>query len=115
MNKAEQFISGIFNEIFDDNIVHYEEILRANDARGADRYARLSRTLASLDEEGKKAVIGFFNVVAMDTASVIFGTIDGTHFPPGIENDYTLLADDEAVQGDLQDLFLEKAQARNLL
>ncbi|WP_323866672.1 hypothetical protein [Xenorhabdus szentirmaii] len=43
-----------------------------------------------------------------DTASTIFGTIDGSHFPPNINGDFTLLYEDEEIQGNLQDLFIEK-------
>ncbi|MBG5972168.1 MULTISPECIES: hypothetical protein [Proteus] len=41
-----------------------------------------------------------------DTASTIFGTLDGTYFINNIDKDFQLIYDDEEIQGDLQDHFL---------
>lgn len=115
MNKDEVFVSGIFKEIFYDNLPNYEKIIKDNKSIGKDAYARVSAALASLDDEKKKAVFDFFKVVATDTASLILGTIDGTHFPPGIDSDFILLADEVEIQGDLQDIFLGDVEDKSIL
>ncbi|MFP1734417.1 hypothetical protein ACLEC1_16665 [Lonsdalea quercina] len=115
MNKDEEFVNGIFKEIFNDNLISYKKTIRENKSNGNDAYAKVSRALLSLDEEGKEAVFGFFKIVSIDTASLILGTIDGTHFPPGIDNDFKLLSDDDEIQGDLQDIFLGVVEDKGIL
>ncbi|MBP2851585.1 hypothetical protein [Dickeya oryzae] len=115
MKKDEKFVDGIFKEIFYDNLLRYEKIIRENDGNGNDSYAKVSKALSVLDEEGKKSVFDFLKVVSIDTTSLIFGTIDGTHFPPGIDNDFKLISDDDEIQGDLQDIFLGTVEDKGVL
>ncbi|MBI0471675.1 hypothetical protein EXT68_17235 [Pectobacterium parmentieri] len=114
MKKDEQFVDGIFKEIFNDNLPHYEKTINENKTNGNDAYRKISITLSSLDEEEKKSVFDFFKIVSIDTASLILGAIDGTHFPPGIDNDFKLISDEDEIQGDLQDIFLGAVEEKGI-
>lgn len=114
MKTDEKFVTAIFNEIFNDNLQSYiKDISREPDA-GNDSYARIRNVLHTLNDEGKKAIFDFMEVVIADTASTIFGALDGTHFPKGIDSDFKLLSDEEEISGDLQDIFIEKAELRGV-
>ncbi|MCG8707901.1 hypothetical protein JHU04_001099 [Brenneria sp. 4F2] len=110
MKKDEKLVAGVFKEIFDDLLLNYKRKICDNNCNGKDAYAEISRVISSLDDNGKKAIFDFFKIVSVDTASIIFGTIDGVHFPPDIDNDFILLSDDDEIQGDLQDIFLARVQ-----
>ncbi|AYH08224.1 hypothetical protein C5E22_22275 [Pectobacterium parmentieri] len=114
MKKDEQFVDGIFKEIFNDNLPHYEKTINENKTNGNDAYRKISITLSSLDEEEKKSVFDFFKIVSIDTASLILRAIDGTHFPPGIDNDFKLISDEDEIQGDLQDIFLGAVEDKGI-
>lgn len=49
-----------------------------------------------------------------DSASVILGTLDGVHFPDDLDGDFIVTCDGDEIQGDLMDLFIEKAQDNNI-
>lgn len=45
---------------------------------------------------------------------MIFRTLDGSHFPDGIDGDIIVDYKGEEIQGSLQDLFIEKAEDRGI-
>jgi len=63
-----------------------------------------------LDDTKKQDVINFLKIVITDSVSVILGTLDGVHYPDDIEGDFVLSVDGDEIQGDLQDLFFDRAQ-----
>lgn len=56
----------------------------------------------------------FIDLAIVDSTSVIFGTLDGSHFPDGIDGDIIVDYKGEEIQGSLQDLFIEKAEDRGI-
>ncbi|WP_239002484.1 MULTISPECIES: hypothetical protein [Photorhabdus] len=77
-------------------------------------YDKARKSLSKLDDQDKKAIFYLFKIVISDTSSTIFGAIDGSHFPPNIDGDFTLTYEDEEIQGSLQDLFIEKAENKGI-
>lgn len=63
-----------------------------------------------MDDTKKQDVINFLKIVITDSVSVILGTLDGVHYPDDIEGDFVLSVDGDEIQGDLQDLFFDRAQ-----
>ncbi|MBD2780381.1 hypothetical protein ID852_15935 [Xenorhabdus sp. 42] len=109
MKNDEKVIESIFNELFHDDFLSYKDILTTPSDNNQDGiYSRAKIALSKLDNEDQSAILNFFRIIMADTASTIFGTIDGSHFPPNINGDFTLLYEDEEIQGNLQDLFIEK-------
>ncbi|MBG6128306.1 hypothetical protein IWW33_005045 [Pseudomonas sp. BG2dil] len=70
--------------------------------------------MSLLDNTQKQDVIGFLKLVIADSASVILGTLDGVHYPDNLVGDFVLSCDSEEIQGDLQDIFIDKAQEENV-
>ncbi|HDS1130714.1 TPA: hypothetical protein QDZ99_002362 [Stenotrophomonas maltophilia] len=105
-----KFVDAVFFELFDKNFSHYKDSLTKPLNGDKDSYARARNALAFLNDDQKLDVIGFLKVVIADSASVVLGTLDGVHFPDDLEGDFVVSLDGEEIQGDLQDLFIEKAQ-----
>ncbi|RYC37102.1 hypothetical protein [Pectobacterium zantedeschiae] len=114
MSSNEKFVGSIFNEILEDNFIRYKNSLSKVPDEGVDVYAKARRALSQLSDEDKEAIFNFFKITITDTASIILGTIDGSHFPSGIDNDFKLIYGDEEIQGELQDLFIEKVEDKGI-
>ncbi|PHM24531.1 hypothetical protein [Xenorhabdus innexi] len=115
MKNDEKVVRAVFSELFDDNFMNYQDNLTKSSSNNQDGiYSRAKKALSKLDNEDQTAIFNFFKVIMSDTASTIFGTIDGSHFPPNIDGDFTLLYEDEEIQGSLQDLFIEKAEDKDI-
>lgn len=108
MNLDEQVVKAIFNELFVDNAKRYQHSLRQPVAlnEGNDIFAQARQALTALSDAEKDTVLKFIDVVIADTASTIFGTLDGTHFPNDIDGDFTLTYKNDEIQGSLQDIFI---------
>ncbi|MFI7859475.1 hypothetical protein ACIF8Z_21205 [Pseudomonas promysalinigenes] len=105
-----KFVDAIFSELFDRNFSQYKDALTKPVNGDKDSYARARNALALLSDDQKHDVINFLKVAIADSASVLLGTLDGVHFPDNLEGDFVVSLDGEDIQGDLQDLFIEKAQ-----
>jgi hypothetical protein len=110
MGLDRKFINAIYGELFEKNFYQYETALNRPINADSDPYGKARRALSKLSESERAQVIDFLKVVIADAGSAIFGTIDGVHFPDNIEGDFSLMCDGEAIQGDLMDIFIEKAQ-----
>ncbi|PBP73669.1 hypothetical protein ACTACM_19310 [Pseudomonas fragariae (ex Marin et al. 2024)] len=110
MSSDKDFIYAIYDELFEKNFDQYKTALNKPIDNGKDPYARARNALASLSETERSDVINFFRVVIADSASVILGTLDGVHFPDNLEGDFQLSCEGKNIQGDLMDIFIEKAQ-----
>lgn len=105
-----RFVDAICCELFKKNFLQYKESLQKPVNGDKDSYARARNSLALLSDSQRVDVIDFFKVIIADSASVLLGILDGVHFPDDLEGDFILSMDGEEIQGDLQDLFIEKAQ-----
>lgn len=112
--KDRQFVEAVFGELFEKNLVQYKDSLLAPVKSDGDSYGRARGALALLNASQKNDVLDFLKVVIADSASVVFGVLDGVHFPDGLEGDFVLSCDGEEIQGDLQDIFIEKALEQNV-
>ncbi|MEE4626546.1 hypothetical protein V2K55_18565 [Pseudomonas alliivorans] len=110
MSSDKEFIYAIYDELFEKNLNQYKIALNKKIDNGKDPYARARNALASLDATERSDVINFMRVVIADSASVILGTLDGVHYPDNLEGDFQLSCDGKNIQGDLMDIFIEKAQ-----
>ena len=114
MSRDTEFVNALFNELFAKNYEQYAHSLSKPMNGDTDRYAKARNALSSLNESERADVLGFLKVVIADTASVLLGTLDGVYFPNDISGDFALSLKGEEIQGDLQDLFIEKAQGLNV-
>ncbi|WP_339502207.1 hypothetical protein [Pseudomonas silesiensis] len=114
MRSDQKFVTAIFNELFDKNLQQYVESLSKPFNNDSDPYAKARNALAALSDEAKADVFAFFKVIIADSASVILGALDGVHFPDDIDGEFVVAYDGEEVQGDLMDIFIEKAQENSV-
>lgn len=106
----QKFVDAVFSELFDENFCQYKDSLTEPTTGEQDSYARARNALALLNSAQRLDVVEFLRVVIADTASVILGTLDGVHFPDGLEGECVVSLDGSEIQGDLQDMFISKAQ-----
>ena len=114
MNLDEKVIDAIFKELFDDNSMRYKKSLKKPVNNDEDVYAKARNALAKLSDQDKDNVLRFIDVVIADSASVIFGTLDGTHYPENIDGDFIVTYNDDEIQGNLQDIFIEKVEDKGI-
>lgn len=114
MSSNEKFVQAIFDELFIKNFNQYSTSLNKPLNNDKDSYAKARNVLAKLGESDRSDMINFLKVVSADSASVILGTLDGVHFPDNIDGDFSVTYAGEEIQGDLQDIFIEKAQGENV-
>ena len=110
MNLDEQMISSIFEELLEDNSSNYKRELSKPVDSKPDLYSRVRCALAKLSASEREDIFRIF----ADSASVIFGTLDGTHFPNNIDEDFILKYNNKEIQGNLQDIFIEKAEVKGV-
>ncbi|MFP3847631.1 hypothetical protein [Pseudomonas sp. W5-01] len=114
MRRDSEFVGALFNELFNKNYEQYVSSLSKAINCDTDPYAKARIALSRLNEAERADVLGFLKVVIADTASVLLGTLDGVHFPDNISGDFSLSLEGEEIQGDLQDIFIDKVQDLNI-
>lgn len=114
MNPADDFVGGLFKAIFEHNLSHYRQSLTAPAGAGEDAFANARAALSKLSAQEQEHVLRFISLAMADSVSTVFGTLDGTHFPDGVEGDFVLSCDGEEISGDLQDCFIGLAQDKGI-
>lgn len=114
MNRDEEVVNAIFNELFNDNSLRYKQSLSKPVNNDIDVCGKARNALAKLSQEERDNVLTFIDVVIADSASVIFGTLDGTHYPDDLDGDFAVIYKNEEVQGNLQDILVEKAEGKGI-
>lgn len=110
MRRDSEFVGAVFNELFNKNYEQYALSLNKAVNGETDLYAKARNALSRLNEAERADVLGFLKVVIADTASVLLGTLDGVHFPEDVSGELSLFLEGEEIQGDLQDIFIDKVQ-----
>lgn len=119
MKYDEEFVSCIFTELLIDNVDAYKKELseimeKLNSFSTEDinksYYKKMANLMLKMDEKERESVYGFLRITISDTVSSILGAIDGTHFVNGLDKDCVLNYGGIDIQGDLQDIFLEKIE-----
>ncbi|CRL65551.1 hypothetical protein [Proteus vulgaris] len=115
MKKDELVISEIYKELFEDNLKLYSERLnrQVQESQNRGTSSQVNKFFVNLSEKERQLIINMLKIAMTDTASIIFGTLDGTHFVNNINKDFQLIYDDEEIQGDLQDHFLALVEDNN--
>ncbi|WP_312689870.1 hypothetical protein [Kosakonia sp.] len=114
MERDEQVVQAVARALFDDNAIRYQQALTKPVNSDADVYGRARNALASLTKAQQQDVLRFIQLAMADSASVIFGMLDGSHFPQGIDGDFAVHYQDDEIQGSLQDIWIEQAEQRGI-
>lgn len=116
MKASEIVIENLFGELLGGRFERYKVDLRtANPEKSIKVYSDAIRAFRKLSPSEQDAICNFFRVVAVDTASIILGGIDGTTDIGVLDGQFTVIYDGEEIQGELQDRFLSKVEASGLL
>lgn len=114
MSLGNEFVNAMFHELFNKNFELYSHSLNKAMNGDTDSYAKARNALNKLNDSERAEVVNFLKVVIADSASVILGTLDNVYFPDNLSGDFSLYFEGEEIQGDLQDLFIEKAEDFNV-
>ncbi|KTR90860.1 MULTISPECIES: hypothetical protein [Pantoea] len=114
MNLDEQVVNAIFKELFEDNSERYRQSLSKPVNNDTDTYGKARNALANLSQAEKECIFKFIDLAIADSASVILGTLDGSHYPDNIDGDFIVTYKDDEIQGSLQDIFIEKAESKGI-
>ncbi|EOL8946767.1 hypothetical protein ACM91X_003987 [Cronobacter dublinensis] len=114
MKLDQKVVDSIFRELLEENSKRYRQLLDKPGNNDGDTYSRARNALAKLSEKEKEFVFSFIDMAIADSASAIFGTLDGVYFPDGIEDDFIVTYKNEEIQGSLQDIFIEKAEDKGI-
>lgn len=113
MGKDELVVTSILSELLNETLEYYKDSLSdsGKSTGDDDPYSKARGVITKLPIEEREKVFNFLRLVIVDTASTILGTIDGSHFPPNIDGDFTLEYEGEEIQGSLQDELIGKCEA----
>lgn len=114
MNFDEQVVNAVFRELFEENSARYKQSLKKTANNDTDVYAKARNALSKLSDSDKDDILKFIDIAIADSASVIFGMLDGTHYPDNIDGDFIVTYKEDEIQGDLQDIFIEKAEDKGI-
>ncbi|RQW70352.1 hypothetical protein EBB56_13495 [Halomonas sp. YLB-10] len=113
MNKDTQVVESILSELLEDVFESYRSRLSNSSVVNKDQndpYSRARQALNKMSTEERQAIFNFIKLAMVDTSSLIFGTIDGSHFPKNIDGDFSLEYKKDEIQGSLQDALIAKAE-----
>lgn len=112
--NPEYFVEKVRQGIVEENDLIYRDLFANTDATEAsDEYWKNALELFnSLDSRGKETLFKIMRQVSVDTVSNLFGVLDGSTSLDGVDEEFRLTIDDEngSLNGDLQDIFLEKEE-----
>lgn len=113
MGKDELVVTSILSELLNETLEYYKNSLSdpGKSIGDGDPYSKARSVIIKLPVEEREKVFNFLRLVIIDTTSTILGTIDGSHFPPNIDGDFTLEYEGEEIQGSLQDELIAKCEA----
>ncbi|MFQ0971956.1 hypothetical protein [Gilliamella sp. BG1] len=112
IGKDELVVTSLLSELLDDALEYYKIHLSdsSEPTNDDDPFARARSIITKLSDKDQEKIFNFLRIVIVDTMSTIFGTIDGSCFPPNISGDFVLEYDGDEIQGSLQDELIAKAE-----
>ncbi|MBW7982459.1 hypothetical protein [Enterobacillus tribolii] len=112
MKKDELVVTSLLSELLGETLNYYISNLTdsAKSVGDDDPYSRARSVIKKLSLEEQEKIFNFLKLVIVDTTSTVLGTIDGSHFPPNIDGDFTLEYEGDEIQGSLQDELISKAE-----
>lgn len=113
--SPEKFIDGVLKTVVENGVASYKEIF-ADPGEVTDEYwMRVFDLYRSLSAAHRKVVLEIMRQAQIDAVSEIFGILDGTNQINGTFEEFDLIhktrKSSVRLNGDLQDLFLERTEA----
>ncbi|HID8275685.1 hypothetical protein [Proteus mirabilis] len=116
MKKDKLVVTLLATELLDDVFISYKKNLTdlSKKNNSGDPYSKMRNALAKLSNEEQVSIFNFIRLAMVDTSSVIFGTLDGSHFPPNIDGDFIVSYNGDEIQGSLQDELISIAEEKGI-
>ncbi len=116
MKKDKLVVTSLATELLDDVFISYKKKLTdlSKKNNSGDPYSKMRNALAKLSNEEQVSIFNFIRLAMVDTSSVIFGTLDGSHFPPNIDGDFIVSYNGDEIQGSLQDELISIAEEKGI-
>ena len=116
MKKDKLVVTSLATELLDDVFISYKKNLTdlSKKNNSCDPYSKMRNALAKLSNEEQVSIFNFIRLAMVDTSSVIFGTLDGSHFPPNIDGDFIVSYNGDEIQGSLQDELISIAEEKGI-
>lgn len=116
MKKDKLVVTSLATELLDDVFISYKKNLTdlSKKNNSGDPYSKMRNALAKLSNEEQVSIFNFIRLAMVDTSSVIFGTLDGSHFPPNIDGDFIVSYNGDEIQGSLQDELISIVEEKGI-
>ncbi len=116
MKKDKLVVTSLATELLDDVFISYKKNLTdlSKKNNSGDPYSKMRNALAKLSNEEQVSIFNFIRLAMVDASSVIFGTLDGSHFPPNIDGDFIVSYNGDEIQGSLQDELISIAEEKGI-
>lgn len=116
MKKDKLVVTSLATELLEDVFISYKKNLTdlSKKNNSGDPYSKMRNALAKLSNEEQVSIFNFIRLAMVDTSSVIFGTLDGSHFPPNIDGDFIVSYNGDEIQGSLQDELISIAEEKGI-
>ncbi len=116
MKKDKLVVTSLATELLDDVFISYKKNLTdlSKKNNSGDPYSKMRNALAKLSNEEQVSIFNFIRLAMVDTSSVIFGTLDGSHFPPNIDGDFIVSYNGDEIQGSLQYELISIAEEKGI-
>lgn len=115
---AEDFVNMLRVEVIDDNLKFYRRIYHDTDVTKVTDpyYSEALSFFKTLSVKQQDLLFEIIRVSSVDTISMVLGVLDGSTTVRNFHADFGLFYDKqtEPLNGDLQDIFLELEEERNI-
>ncbi|REC41602.1 transposase [Chryseobacterium pennipullorum] len=107
--KPEEFVKILNKEVIEGNLELYKNLLDTTTEAQDPIWKGILPMYINFSKEEKDVFLKFLRIVEINTLSHVFGILDGSTYAEGIDDNFTLTTelDNEKVNEDLQNLFLE--------
>lgn len=107
--EAVKFVESLRKSIIEDNLNYYVNTFKDSKTEEVKDpcWTKAITLFQSLNDEKKEVFFSIIRQVQSDTVSNVLGILDGSTYLNDGGTTFELIADEDKINGDLQDLFLE--------
>lgn len=107
--EAKELIKVLNNEVIEGNLELYKNLLDTTTEAQDPVWKGILPMYINFSKEEKDVFLKFLRIVEINTLSHVLGILDGSTYANGIDEEFLLTSEnnDEKINEDLQDLFLE--------
>ena len=114
--EAKEFVTKLKERVIDNDFKIYEELIESKSRIKDPTWQGIIEIYNSINKKEQLALLNFLRLVQVNTLSHVLGILDGTVNLSNRNLNFILKTsrNDNAINGDLQDIFLEMEETQNL-